>query len=65
MEDNVGPHFLLDHDILFRGAGGLRTEVCLAVFLFFCRILRVGDELVVGEEELMELLDVLGKRVPS
>ena len=59
MEENVSSHFLLDHDILFRGAGGLRTEVCLAVFLFFCRVLRVRDELVVGKEELVELLDVL------
>lgn len=65
MTEDAGAQFLLDDGILFRSGGGLRTKVCLAVFLFLCCILGMGDELVVGKEELVELLDVLCKRVPS
>jgi hypothetical protein len=65
MNENMCPHFVLDDDILFGGGGGLCTEVCLTVLLFFCCVLRVRNELVVGKEELVELLDVLRKRVPS
>ena len=65
MEEDVGAHFLLDGGILFRSARRLGKEVCFAMFLFLCRVLRMGNELVVGEEELVELFDVLSKRVPS
>lgn len=65
MTEDAGTQFLLDDDILFRSGGRLRTKVCLAVFLFVCCILGMGDELVVGKEELVELLDILCKRIPS
>jgi hypothetical protein len=65
MTEDAGTQFLLDGGILLRRGGGLRTKVCLAVFLFLCCILGMGDELVVREEKLVELLDVLCKRVPS
>jgi hypothetical protein len=65
VKEDVGAHFLLDQDILFRGVGRLRREVRLAMLLFLCRILGMGDELVVGEKELMKLLDVGSERVPS
>jgi hypothetical protein len=65
MTEYAGAHFLVDDGILLGGRGRLGMKVCLAVLLFFCCILGMGDELIVGEKELVELLDVLREGVPS